>query len=62
MHLTMLAVEGTGQMKLGQCLPVKKTGYNCENDCSSDLDCPGFQKCCADECGHRCRFPHVATG
>ncbi|XP_033735426.1 papilin-like isoform X3 [Pecten maximus] len=50
--------------KPGQCPPVAfdRTG-TCSNECESDYDCQGAQKCCTSVsgCGRSCRSPHGET-
>ncbi|XP_060068958.1 papilin-like isoform X3 [Ylistrum balloti] len=49
------------EYKPGQCPPVAhdRTG-SCDNECQSDYDCQGAQKCCTSVsgCGRSCRSPH----
>ncbi|KAL3869860.1 hypothetical protein ACJMK2_042488 [Sinanodonta woodiana] len=51
------------------CAQVKKPGTcpkptsigPCVELCSSDVGCPGSQKCCSNGCGHTCQTPKVTS-
>jgi hypothetical protein len=57
----------TEAYKIGQCSRrlVKRhlcdcapTGTDqCDDECSNDVECPGVQKCCANECRKECQVP-----
>ena len=47
-------------IKPGECPSPVGSGI-CVELCSSDITCPGDQKCCSNGCGHMCMEP-IITG
>ncbi|XP_064321218.1 WAP four-disulfide core domain protein 8-like [Phalacrocorax carbo] len=46
------------QGKFGECPPPSRIpSMPCDNFCSSDMDCPGSERCCSTGCGRECRLP-----
>ncbi|KAK3595252.1 hypothetical protein CHS0354_010860 [Potamilus streckersoni] len=46
--------------KPGTCPKPPPIG-SCVEQCSSDKECPGGQKCCSNGCGHTCQTPIVRS-
>uniref|UniRef100_A0A915CGH6 BPTI/Kunitz inhibitor domain-containing protein n=2 Tax=Parascaris univalens TaxID=6257 RepID=A0A915CGH6_PARUN len=47
--------------RLGVCPRNIPVDEKCRKECTSDSDCPEFEKCCMTNCGRLCQFPYVAT-
>ncbi|XP_012936185.2 WAP four-disulfide core domain protein 3 [Aplysia californica] len=44
--------------KRGTCPRVfRDSNAVCTDECASDYQCPGLQKCCNSECGRQCTMP-----
>uniref|UniRef100_A0A0M3HJ51 WAP domain-containing protein n=1 Tax=Ascaris lumbricoides TaxID=6252 RepID=A0A0M3HJ51_ASCLU len=54
--------KGGKDERLGVCPRNIPVDEKCRNECTSDSDCPEFEKCCMTNCGRLCQFPYIATG
>ncbi|KAL3869867.1 hypothetical protein ACJMK2_042494 [Sinanodonta woodiana] len=56
--IVLLFVVGVAlAAKSGSCPDSSGMIGSCVEDCSSDDDCVGSQKCCSNGCGHTCQKP-----